>query len=489
MDLSTRSPLNKEELIDKIAGCIYGAALGDAVGLSTEFMTKVQAKHLYGVGPIQFGEAKGFKFWRDNHRSRFAENDFTDDTDQLLLILQSVLATEGKLIPTHFAFCLEEWSRVGFPELEKNPRGIGFTVGSVFSSPDFLENPHSSAYKVWNKCNRNLAANGAVMRTAGLGIPYFWDEVQVAKNALNAAKVTHADPRSVASAVIVSVIISRILRGQEGPATTALDEQFKSQMTNWLLQGTDYEEKSETLTLIQPNPKKIATLEPEPEPEPEKPESSGILSKISSVFSKTKPKPKVKEVNITYGLFPQPEHEPLDVKRGETPATLPNVIPPGIDTFGSDPVMEDLCQQVVQDYSFLVQSNPLCPESDSESNSWADELHAHCFPPEGMNSLHLGERESIGYTYKCLGSAIYCATRAIPSTSTDHVENSKDFFKRVITELTLEAGDSDTNCAVAGGLLGCRLGKSNLPKDWTNGLRNKEFLDTIIEQLCSLVLQ
>lgn len=36
-----------------------GAALGDAVGLATEFMNKDKIRILYGVGPIKFGKSEG----------------------------------------------------------------------------------------------------------------------------------------------------------------------------------------------------------------------------------------------------------------------------------------------------------------------------------------------------------------------------------------------------------------------------------------------
>ena len=111
------------------------------------------------------------------------------------------------------------WSVQGLPELRKVPCGIGFTVGSTFSHEKFERNPHRAAYDVWDSNDRNLAANGAVMRTAVLGIPFFVDEEKVVSNAINAAKVTHADPRSVVSAVIVSVLISRMLRGFAYPPT------------------------------------------------------------------------------------------------------------------------------------------------------------------------------------------------------------------------------------------------------------------------------
>lgn len=117
-------------------------------------------------------------------------------SDQMLLILQCLLVDNGTLNPFHFAYRLKEWCRIGFPELQnKLPCGIGFTVGSTCSHPNLLSDPLRAAYDVWNKNERNLAANGALMRTGVVGVPFFWDERKVVENSMIAAKVTHADPR------------------------------------------------------------------------------------------------------------------------------------------------------------------------------------------------------------------------------------------------------------------------------------------------------
>ena len=73
-----------------------------------------------------------------------------------------------------------------------------------------------------------------------------------------------------------------------------------------------------------------------------------------------------------------------------------------------------------------------------------------------------------------MGSALYC------------FQNGKD-FKTSITELTLEAGDADTNGAVAGALLGCKLGYDQLPKDWLDGLLEKEWLTYRVDQFLVLL--
>lgn len=50
------------------------------------------------------------------------------------------------------------------------------------------------------------------------------------------------------------------------------------------------------------------------------------------------------------------------------------------------------------------------------------------------------------------------------------------------TYISSQAGDADTNGAVAGALLGCKLGASKLPESWLNQLLNKAWLDEKIER-------
>lgn len=43
--------------------------------------------------------------------------------------------------------------------------------------------------------------------------------------------------------------------------------------------------------------------------------------------------------------------------------------------------------------------------------------------------------------------------------------------------MVFKGGDADTNCSVAGALLGCKLGYDKLPESWLNDLAHKEWLD------------
>ncbi|KAG4066668.1 hypothetical protein HA402_007304 [Bradysia odoriphaga] len=452
------SSQKKEKLRDKIQGVIFGTALGDAVGLATEFMNKEKARKLYGDGPIKFGLAKGHEFYRDGHRSRWHENDFTDDTDQMLLILQCLLSSNGLLIPQEFAYRLKEWTKIGFPELDnKACFGVGFTVGSVIGHTQFETNPHKAALDIWRANNSDLAANGAVMRTSVLGISLFHDESHVVRNAVNCAKVTHADPRCIFSAVVVSVLISRMLRMEIGCTEkyNIPDSDREKLIYGDATDNCDEQTGTAFKSII--SPKSV-----------EKDKSRNILQSLWSTTRKFVKKP-------TIGSISLPSHRPIDPLRLQTPALCSNDPDRFSTTLCSqNDILMTMIEEVVSDYSFLI---------DKEQIQWNADVERLC-PPKNLHDMELDERRSIGYTLKCVGSALFCFSRH----KADDME-SGDFFMKIITDLTLEAGDADTNAAVAGALLGCRLGFKGLPRVWLNGLKHRKFLMEICDELLELVMK
>lgn len=48
-------------------------------------------------------------------------------------------------------------------------------------------------------------------------------------------------------------------------------------------------------------------------------------------------------------------------------------------------------------------------------------------------------------------------------------------------------GDADTNAAVAGALLGCKVGYKNLPRVWLDALKEKDWLERKVQRLLGLM--
>ncbi|MFY8069922.1 MAG: ADP-ribosylglycohydrolase family protein [Flavobacterium sp.] len=187
-----------EKQFDIIKGVFYGQAIGDALGLGTEFLSKSEISRYYPNGLKNYSQ-----IIQDKHRSRWEIGDWTADTDQFLCICNSIIIS-GKVDELAFAEELYKW-------FKDEPMGIGQTVHQVVSLPQFTLYPHKASELIWKISKKQNASNGAIMRTSILGTFEFWDESKVADNTEKIAKVTHWDSRCVGSCVVVTMLISKIL--------------------------------------------------------------------------------------------------------------------------------------------------------------------------------------------------------------------------------------------------------------------------------------
>lgn len=194
------------KLQNKIKGTLYGQAIGDALGLSTEFMSKVEVQAAYPQGINDYQDAQ-----INPHTERWERGEWTDDTDQMLCILDAILKNKS-LTTNGVSQQFMDW-------YNDMPIGIGNTVYNVLSDKNFLQHPHQVAQQVWEDTNRNGAANGGVMRTSIVGIWQYDNFEQVAENAKQVCQITHYDPRCVASCVAVSIAISAMLQGYSSMET------------------------------------------------------------------------------------------------------------------------------------------------------------------------------------------------------------------------------------------------------------------------------
>lgn len=185
-----------------IQSLIFGQAIGDALGLASEFMTKEEVKYFYPNGIRSYDD-----IIQDRHRSLWQKGTWTDDTDQMLCILDSII--ENKTIDlTDIAKRFVAWKQT-------SGIGIGRHTLNVLSIGDYVENPFKASELIWNISRKQNAANGAIMRTAILGCWNYTDWEQVKANTENVCKLTHFDPRCVGSCVIITYIAHQYLTNQD----------------------------------------------------------------------------------------------------------------------------------------------------------------------------------------------------------------------------------------------------------------------------------
>lgn len=199
-------------IIEQIKGVIYGQAVADALGLGTEGFTSDEVQTYYPNGFNSISEIV-----RDKHRSAWVSGDWTDDTDMMLCILDSLLKLQ-RVNLLDIACEFYQWASEGHP-------GIGYSTHQVlfskyvanrdFFQENFEDNYYLAAQQHWEDSGRTLAPNGGVMRTSILGIwEYPWRD-RVKSNAAKVCQITHYDPRCVGSSVAVSLAISELLKGEQ----------------------------------------------------------------------------------------------------------------------------------------------------------------------------------------------------------------------------------------------------------------------------------
>lgn len=187
---------------DKIKGLIFGQALGDAVGAYTEFRTKRMIKKDYPT-------LEDFTFPPRDYRISFMKRDtkcdWTDDTDQLILLMEC-LTEEGRINEHTFARKLVYWVENGFPELgDKRGEGCGGHTFRVLGDVNFLANPIETAKKYTTQ------ANGSLMRTSIIACMNS-DIPTILKNTEIASQTTHFHYHCVESCFELVKILYAILK-------------------------------------------------------------------------------------------------------------------------------------------------------------------------------------------------------------------------------------------------------------------------------------
>ena len=194
------------DLDDRRKGALYGQALGDALGAFYEFSGN--------LGPGEQAQ------YRDS-RVGFKAGEWTDDTEQaIVLALAFSLKWDDLPKATKLAARgMQHW-------LQHDGRGCGNHTANVLTDLLYSEDPLAVSEAIWEDGGKKSAPNGGVMRAVGTAIVRPWDRGWTIQAAVLGCKVTHWDPRCVASCVALNVAIRYLLI--DAGIETALMEGFKA---------------------------------------------------------------------------------------------------------------------------------------------------------------------------------------------------------------------------------------------------------------------
>ncbi|MEM0350225.1 MAG: ADP-ribosylglycohydrolase family protein [Archaeoglobaceae archaeon] len=168
-------------MLEKFEGCILGLAIGDALGMPVEGMSREKIKQIYGeirdFLPSPYGDLKA--------------GEWTDDTEQTLLLAESIIETIY-FSPENFVEKLKNWFYTG--------RRIGPTTRAAIIK--LLRGAK------WYESGINSDTCGSAMRVAPIGLVYHFNFNLVERYAEISSRITHSGIGAIASAIAVAIAIA-----------------------------------------------------------------------------------------------------------------------------------------------------------------------------------------------------------------------------------------------------------------------------------------
>lgn len=179
---------------EKVYGAIFGYAIGDALGIGTEFMSRSEVARYYPKGLTDYSQ-----IIRDAHRSQYKRGECSTDTKIVAVQLQSLI-DNGKIDYQDVARCYRELYEVENVDLTTNLRW-------VLSQPDYTKDPFAAAKRVWGIMKKFEASNECLGRAFFAGI---WNE-DLDESMIKYCRLTHVHPRCEAASAVIAHMAASLM--------------------------------------------------------------------------------------------------------------------------------------------------------------------------------------------------------------------------------------------------------------------------------------
>ncbi len=191
---------NDVDLRERIYGCLLGVAIGDALGMPSSFLPKQEIERIYG-------RIQDFEDPLPDHiyHSGYEAGQVTDDTEQTILIAETLLEAE-KADPRQVADALLGWfERVGGSGSDAVGPSSMRALKAISAGGDLKE------------AGKRGDTNGAAMRISSVGILHGRNRSLINEIVADVYQVclpTHGSNLAVSGASAVACAVSSALRGR-----------------------------------------------------------------------------------------------------------------------------------------------------------------------------------------------------------------------------------------------------------------------------------
>ncbi|MDE5976391.1 MAG: ADP-ribosylglycohydrolase family protein, partial [Muribaculaceae bacterium] len=178
----------------KVYGAIFGYAIGDALGLGTEFMTRKEATRHYPAGLTDYS-----MIIRDAHRSQWKRGDFSTDTVMLEKQIESLVENNG--------IDYKDTARRFRSVYEDSTSDLTNNLRWVLSQPTYVDDPFGTTERVWGGMAKFNASGEGLNRALIAGM---WNE-NLPQTAIAYCNLTHKHPRCEAASAIIATMAASLM--------------------------------------------------------------------------------------------------------------------------------------------------------------------------------------------------------------------------------------------------------------------------------------
>jgi ADP-ribosylglycohydrolase len=202
-------------VLNRALGAFYGLALGDALGMPTQSLSRAEIK-------ARFGEISGLEDAGPDQpiAANMPKGSITDDTEQAILVGQLLIDGVGRIEPSVLAQRLIEW------EAGMQAKGSQDLLGpSTKHAIEMILAGHSP-----EEAGRYGTTNGAAMRITPVGIATDIAQPERFISAVvQACQVTHNTTLGISSAAAVAAVVSAGINGMDLGEALNLGQQIALQ--------------------------------------------------------------------------------------------------------------------------------------------------------------------------------------------------------------------------------------------------------------------
>lgn len=181
-------------MLDKIRGALFGLAVGDAMGATTEFMNPDDIVKEFGRVTKILGGG-----WLE-----LLPGEETDDTQMTLAVAKGIIANPNNPID-EIGLHFDAWRN-------SDPKDIGAIISATMMFYDKNQNWFESAKLAHNFMGGKSAGNGSLMRCLPIALAYT-DSIKLFAFTKQQSQMTHYDYLAAEACLINNSIVSRLLSG------------------------------------------------------------------------------------------------------------------------------------------------------------------------------------------------------------------------------------------------------------------------------------